>query len=199
MPFKHTATHSIFLRISIASAQWEAASHVVGHSTKVDPKVMTGRFYFWIWGPTFMEILCVPELVLNRLWLFGFADLTCAKCEFENCEPPEFQIIVLQALFLVVHLELAYCPLLLNMAAARPSGNTAFACTCGTCFTRFNCWGWNSSVVALKIETSWKVGDAFPTFISGSCITDDLYRQRWHLISLCGTRQKLQKCSSFRE
>ena len=87
--------------------------------------------------------------------------------------------------------------LLKNMAAARLCGNTAFACTCGTCFTRFNCWKWNSSVVALQIETSWRVGDAFPTFISCSCITDDLYWQWWHLISLCGTRQKLQKCSSF--
>ena len=144
-----------------------------------------------------MEIVCVPELVLNRLWLFGFADLTCAKCEFKNREPPEFQISFLHVLCFVVHLELVSCSLLLNTAAARPCGNTAFTCTCGTCFTRSNCWEWNSSVVALKIETSWRVGDDFPTFISGSCITDDLYWQRWHLISLCGTRQKLQKCSSF--
>ena len=42
-----------------------------------------------------------------------------------------------------------------------------------------------------------RVGEAFPTFISCSCITDDLHWQWWHLISLCGTRQKLQKCSSF--
>ena len=69
MPFKHGNPLAFFFGISIASAQWEAASHVVGHSTKVDHKLMTCRFYVRIWGPSLMEILCVPEL---RLWLLWF-------------------------------------------------------------------------------------------------------------------------------
>ena len=111
MPFKHGNPLAFFFGISIASAQWEAASHVVGHSTKVDHKLMTCRFYVRIWGPSLMEILCVPELVLNRLSLFGFADLTYAKCELESREPPEFQISVLHVLCVAVHLELVSCPL----------------------------------------------------------------------------------------
>ena len=72
---------------------------------------MTRRFYVWIWGPSLMEILCVLQLVLNRFRVFGFADLTCAKCELENREPPEFQIIVLHVLCLFARLELVSCPL----------------------------------------------------------------------------------------
>ena len=191
----------LFSRISIASAQWEAASHVVGHSTKVDHKPMTGRSYFGIWGPSFMEILCVPELVLNRLWLFGFADLTYAKCENEIREPPEFQISVLYVLCFVVHLELVSCPLeaysLEEKAAEHGSSKAVWK---HSIYLHLRHLLYSLQVLRMKLFcgcTSWRVGNDFPPFISCRCITDDLYWQRWRLISLCGTRQKLQKCSSF--
>ena len=229
MPFKHLATHLNFHNIwTVRSCKPRRGAFNKGGSQTDDRQILLLDLGSKFHGDSLCSGACFEpaltlwfrwshlcQMWLWELWASRILD-HCPSCPFLGCSfgasvlPSPSNVLLKRRL--------------LNVTAARLCGNAAFTCTCGTCFTCINCWEWNSSVVALQIEASRRVGDTFPTFIFCTSITDDLYWQWWHLISLCffpiekwqrvtwlaleasttyrlhneKERQKLQKCSSSR-